>query len=175
MSARDLDVRYLTWLYSQVSSTRTRTGPKTYWNLFHQLFQTEFAWFVPNDDNRAEDGRALRTEWTGEEGIEADHEWLSLGCNFLELLIGLSRRLSFETDGDVSVWFWQLIENLGMSGFTDARYFEAEEVDDITHRVMFRSYDRDGNGGLFPLRRASKDQRKVEIWYQLSEYLLQDS
>lgn len=174
MPSGDLDVRYLTWLYSQVANTRTRTGPKTYWNLLQQLFRTEFVWFVPNDDNRAEDGRALRAEWTAEEEIEVDREWLSLGCNFLELLIGLARRLDFETDGGVSEWFWQLIENLGLSGFTDAKYFEAEEVTDITHRVMFRSYDRDGNGGLFPLRRASKDQREVEIWYQLSEYLLQD-
>ena len=175
MPAGELDTRYLTWLYSQVSSTRTRTGSKTYWNLFLQLYRTEFVWFVPNDDNRAEDGRELRAEWTAEEDIVHDHEWLSLGCNFLELLIGLSRRLEFETDGDGSVWFWQLIENLGLTGFTDERYFEIEEVQDITHRVIFRSYDRNGNGGLFPLRCAGKDQRKVEIWYQLSEYLLQDS
>lgn len=175
MTAGELDTRYLTWLYSQVSSVRTRTGSKTYWNLFRQLFQIEFVWFVPNDDNRAEDGRALRAEWTAEEDVLVDHEWLSLGCNFLELLIGLARRLDFETDGGVSEWFWQLIHNLGLTGFTDERYFQAEEVQDITHRVMFRSYDRDGNGGLFPLRCASKDQRRVEIWYQLSEYLLQDS
>lgn len=175
MPAGELEVRYLTWLYSQISSTRTRTGPKTYWNLCNQLFQTEFVWFVPNDDNRAEDGRALRAEWTTDEGIVVDREWLSLGCNFLELLIGLSRRLAFETDGGVSEWFWQLIRNLGLSGFNDANHFEAEEVEDVTHRVIFRSYDRNGNGGLFPLRCAGKDQRKVEIWYQLSEYLLQDS
>lgn len=176
MSARELDTRYLTWLYGLVSSTRTRTGPKTYWNLAQQLFRTEFAWFVPNDDNRAEDGRALRAEWTADEDIEVDREWLSLGCNFLELLIGLARRLDFETDGGVSEWFWQLIENLGLSGYNDGEgNFNAEAVEDITHRVIFRSYDRDGNGGLFPLRHASKDQRRVEIWYQLSEYLLQDS
>lgn len=175
MSSGELNVRYLTWLYGQVASTKTRTGPKTYWNLLNQLFHIEFAWFVPNDDNRAEDGRELRAEWASIEGENPPHEWLSLGCNFLELLIGLARRLAFETDSKAADWFWQLISNLGLSGYTDRKYFEAEEVEDVTHRVIFRSYDRNGNGGLFPLRCASKDQRKVEIWYQLSEYLLQDS
>lgn len=176
MPPGSLDNRYLTWLYSQVANPNTRTGPRTYWNLCNQLVHIEFAWFVPNDDNRAEDGRELRAEWTATFKEDAPHEWLSLGCSFLELLIGLARRLAFETDGSVSDWFWQLISNLGLSGYNDGRgNFKHEEVEDITSAVIWRTYDRDGNGGLFPLRRASKDQRKVEIWYQLSEYLLQDS
>lgn len=176
MGVVDPDGPYLLWLYRQVRTVRsTRKGPNTYWDLFRQLYQTEFAWFVPNDDNRASDGRELRHEWVARTGNEADPQWLEAGCSFLEMLIGLSRRLSFENGNDSQSWFWQLICNLGLDGFTDGRYFEPEEVEDITHRVMFRSYDRDGNGGLFPLRRASKDQRKVEIWYQLCEYLLQDS
>src|SRR5690349_4844113 len=121
MPAGELGVRYLTWLYGQVANPKTRTGPRTYWNLLNQLFNTEFAWFVPNDDNRAEDGRELRAEWTAEEGIDPDPQWLSLGCNFLELLIGLSRRLAFETDSNAADWFWQLIRNLGLSGYNDGR------------------------------------------------------
>lgn len=176
MPPGELGVRYLTWLYSQVANAKTRTGPRTYWNLLNQLFNTEFAWFVPNDDNRAEDGRALRAEWAACDGVEPESEWLSLGCNFLELLIGLSRRLAFETDSNAADWFWQLIRNLGLSGQNDGRgNYKHEEVEDVTYAVIWRTYDRDGNGGLFPLRCASKDQRKVEIWYQLSEYLLQDS
>jgi hypothetical protein len=41
--------------------------------------------------------------------------------------------------------------------------------------VIWRTYDRRGHGGLFPLQRSNRDQRRVEIWYQLSEYLLQDT
>ena len=37
-----------------------------------------------------------------------------------------------------------------------------------------RRYKRSGEGGLFPLKNAAKDQRKVEIWYQLSSYLLEN-
>ena len=134
----------------------------------------EFAWFVPNDDNRAEDGRELRLEWATECGISSDSDWFSLGCSFLELLIGLSRRLCFEGEGEVSAWFWHLINNLGLTGFHDRSQFDGSEVDDVTSTVIWRTYDENGDGGLFPLRHASHDQRKVEIWYQLSEYLLQE-
>lgn len=175
MAAGTLDDQYLTWLYSEVSEVRTRKSSKTFWNLFRQLFSTEFVWFVPNDDNRAEDGRALRLEWATNTKTEVNSNWLSLGCSFLELLIGLSRRLSFETDDDSSNWFWHLINNLGLLGFHDRSNFKSEDVEDITAAVIWRTYDKNGHGGLFPIRHTSNDQRQVEIWYQLSEYLLQDS
>lgn len=175
MSAGTLDDRYLTWLYGQVAVVRTRKSSRTFWDLFRQLFSTEFVWIVPNDDNRAEDGRELRCEWATDTGTEVDRNWLSLGCSFLELLIGLSRRLAFETDGDAANWFWQLIDNLGLLGCHDRSNFKSEDVEEATARVIWRTYQSDGNGGLFPLRQTRNDQRQVEIWYQLSEYLLQDS
>lgn len=179
MSSGTLDDQYLHFLYCEVANPgRTRRkSATTFWNLFRQLFSTEFVWFVPNDDNRAEDGRALRSEWATQTGVEPDPEWLSLGCSFLEMLIGLSRRLNFETDGGahgVENWFWHLINNLGLTGYHDRSNFKSEDVEDITSAVIWRTYDRYGNGGLFPLRRSRKDQRQIEIWYQLSEYLLQD-
>lgn len=174
MEPGTLDDQYLPWLYGQVAEVKTRRSSKTYWRLFRRLFSTEFAWFVPNDDNRAEDGRELRHEWANESGIQPDIEWLTLGCSFLELLIGLARRLAFEADGEPADWFWHLIDNVGLTGFNDRAKFTDEEIDDRTSAVIWRTYDRCGNGGLFPLRNSRKDQRKVEIWYQLSEYLLQD-
>jgi len=174
MLAGTLDDQYLTWLYSQVAVVKTRKSSRTYWDLLRKLYCTEFAWFVPNDDNRAEDGRELRCEWAGDRDIHVDPEWLSLGCSFLEMLIGVSRRLDFETDADAPSWFWHMIDNMGLLGFNDRSNFSEEEVEDRTSTVIWRTYDYNGNGGLFPLRSASQDQRKTEIWYQLSEYLLQD-
>jgi hypothetical protein len=170
-----LDDQYLTWLYSQVGEVKTRKSSKTYWNLLRKLFCTEFAWFVPNDDNRAEDGRELRLEWAASENIELPDNWLRLGCSFLEMLIGLARRLDFQTEYSVVDWFWKLIENMELLGYNDRSNFSETDVDDRTSTVIWRTYDHNGNGGLFPLRSASRDQREVEIWYQLCEYLLQDA
>lgn len=173
MSAGVPDVRYLTWLYNQVSDVGTRKGPDTFWKLIEQLSAIEFAWFVPNDDNRATDGRELRREWAVEEGADVDSDWLEVGCSFLEMLIGLTRHLEFTGGFDAEWWFWKLMNNLDLTGFTDESNFDPQEVEDITSRVIWRTYNRRGVGGLFPLERSRKDQRKVEIWYQLCEYLLQ--
>jgi hypothetical protein len=171
-----LDDRYLRWLYDQVANAKTRKGPRTYWKLFEQLFNTEFVWFVLNDDNRAEDGKAIRAEWVGGIGDEdIDPDWLAMGCSFLELLIGLSRRLAFEAGNDGPWWFWELMRNLGLSGYHDRSDFSSEDVEDVTYTVIWRTYDDCGRGGLFPLQSSDNDQRQVEIWYQLSEYLLQRS
>lgn len=175
MSEGTLDDQYLTWLYSQVAEVKTRKSSKTYWNLLRRLYCTEFAWFIANDDNRAEDGRELRLQWASSQDIELPESWLRLGCSFLEMLIGLTRRLDFQTGHPAKDWFWQLIDNMGLLGYHDRSNFSQDEVDDRTSTVIWRTYDHNGNGGLFPLRSTSHDQRQVEIWYQLCEYLLQDT
>lgn len=167
-----LDDPYLSWLYSQIGNVKERNKSLTYWDLIRQMYSIEFIWLVPNDDNRVEDGRGLRQEWAEELGISLDPNWRTLGCTFLEMLIGLSRRISFEADGHAETWFWHLIENLGLLGCTDRSRYNQDEVDERIHAVIWRTYDRNGHGGLFPMRRARKDQRDVELWYQMNAYLL---
>jgi hypothetical protein len=173
-----LDELYFTWLYSQVDSVEISNPSRTYWRMLRQLYTKEFVWSIPNDDNRAEDGKDLRREFINEEGLDdIDQAWLDLGCSMLELLIGLSRRLSFQDDGEPRSWFWQLIENLGLERYNDNALIREEEIyeilDEILNEVIRRTYKRNGSGGLFPLKRATEDQREVELWYQLSAYLLE--
>lgn len=176
MMDNPLDRLYLKWLYSKISSVRLRDPSRTYWNLFRQLYTKEFVWIIPNDDNRAEDGKDLRYEFLEEQGVEeVDPDWIRLGCSMLELLIALSRRLSFEDDGEPREWFWQMLTNLGLNEFNDANYNEQaqQEIDQALDTVIWRTYSPDGFGGLFPLKTPERDQREVEIWYQLGAYLLE--
>ena len=139
-----------------------------------QLYVKEFVWLIPNDDNRAEDGKELRYEFINEQGIdEVDQAWLDLGCSVLEMMIALARRAAFESDDEVVEWFWRFIFNLGLNNHTDIAYKSAteREVDNVLDTVIFRTYDADGLGGLFPLTHPRQDQRKVELWYQLAAYL----
>lgn len=173
--APPLDELYFRWLYSQVGSVTTKDRSKTYWELLKQLHMKEFVWIVPNDDNRAEDGRDLRQEFLESEGAEVeDPDWLRLGCSMLELFIGLSRRLAFEADGEPSGWFWHLLDNVGLRIYSDARINSVDRINESLDRIIWRTYEPDGTGGLFPLRNPGKDQREVELWYQLSAYLLED-
>lgn len=170
MSSKD-DESYLVWLYAQIGSVRLRNRARSFWDLARVMFTTEFTWFVPNDDNRAEDGRDLRLEFMDDTGYEPDEEWLDLGCSMLEMMIALSRRLSFEADGEARDWFWQLVANLGLEECNDRSNFDQGRVTEILQTVCKRTYASNGQGGLFPLRNPDRDQRKVELWDQQSAYI----
>lgn len=172
-----LDELYFKWLYRQVASDRLKDPTRTYWSLLRLLYSKEFVWFVPNDDNRVEDGRDLRYEFVKNAEIEEpDHDWLNLGCSFLEMLIALSKRCAFEDEGNYKQWFWHLIDNLNLGAFCDAHFRTKKQqyyVDEVMETVIWRNYRGDGRGGLFPLHHPEQDQREIEIWYQLSCYLLE--
>lgn len=170
----NLDDLYLPWLYCQVGarSVKESNTSRTHWKLLRQLYSIEFVWLVSNDDNRAEDGRALRYAWADEVNIDPNPAWLARGCSFLEMLIALSRRLAFEGDGDCHIWFWHLLGNINLANCNDRSNFDPKQVDEIVDMVIWRLYDRYGRGGLFPLRRPRRDQRKEELWSQMNAYLL---
>lgn len=172
--SKPLDELYFTWLCNQVGNPFTNPN-RTYLTLFRQLFTKEFVWIIPNDDNRIADGKDLRYDFAGEMGLtKIDETWMALGCSMFELLVGLSRRLAFQCDGEPSGWFWQLIENIGLGAYTDERFgyrYKTSDVDSILENIIWRNYDRNGNGGIFPLKNPKSDQRKIEIWHQMFNYI----
>lgn len=170
-----LDELYFQWLYRQVGRAGTQRT-RTHWKLLRQFFKKEFVWITPNDDNRVVDGTELRYEFVNYSALsKVDADWMYQGCSVLEMLIALSRRLAFEADGQPRDWFWVLVKNLGMDEFTDSNYdgFIAD-IDDGLEKLIYRQYGPDGRGGLFPLQHAVVDQRHVEIWYQMSQYLYEN-
>lgn len=173
MTARPLDDVYLEWLYRQVVDDH-RKSALSYWTLFRALYKKEFVWLILNDDNRIEDGLEYRAEFLRSNDIEGAEEWSSLGCSFLEVLLGLSRRLEFETDLSLREWFWHFISVLELDHLHDKTAFPSGAVDGILDRVIWRLYRPDGEGGLFPLKNARQDQRQVELWYQLNAYLIEN-
>lgn len=176
MMSEPVDELYFRWLYAQVANVKLKNRSKTYWSLLKLLHTKEFVWFVPNDDNRLEDGRYLREEFVYEHRLlDVEHDWMELGCSMLEMMVGLSRRLFFEDEHmSIDLWFWHLMENLGLSSCTDRGGWSEQTVDEILDDVIWRTYDEDGRGGLFPLQDPPEDQRELELWYQMSEYLLEN-
>lgn len=143
--------------------------------LMKKLYNTEFHWSVPNDDNRALDGINLRDRfgWTLE-GKE---------CSYLEMLVALALRCEEELmyepeEGDrTEHWFWMMMRNLGLDRCRDDSFEDSWTMSDVTYvteNMMSREYNRNGIGGLFPLRHPRKDQRKIEIWYQMNDYLMEN-
>ena len=173
-----LDGAYLEWLYSQIGIVQNRNPARSYWKLLLQMYTTRFTWFVPNDDNRAEDGKELRYLFLDQTGFQLDDPYglfFTLDCSVLEMMIAISQRAAFESDGLSSEWFWRLMHNLELDAYSDALYEISiqEEVEEVLARLNDRTYSEDGVGGLFPLRNAASDQRRVELWYQMQAYLFE--
>jgi hypothetical protein len=176
VNTKPLDELYFIWLYRQVANPDIRDPSLTYWKLLKELFTKEFIWLIPNDDNRIGDGKALRSEFVQDEDLsDVDRDWAELGCSVLELMLGLARRLAFEAEGEPHFWFWIMMENLGINKYSDEWRLPRKHIQKILDRVIFRTYKENGVGGFFPLKHPEQDQRKVELWYQLSAYVLEQS
>ena len=113
-------------------------------------------------------------------------EWLDAGIKVIPVVasVALAMRmedqlLDEEHDYDrTSEWFWMMIKNLGLDIYDDENYNQYDSnkiISDTVTRLNERTYRRNGTGGLFPLiGKVSKDQRKLEIWYQMMSYLDQN-
>lgn len=161
-----IDYEYYEWLISEI----TVPSHKTLNGMFERMHNLEFVWFVPNDDNRIQDGIDLRNEFLGE-GKKRLH---LNGATILEVLVGLSRRVAFTAGGDADRWAWKLVKNLRLHKFTDPLSDgQADRIDDILYSLVWRTYEPDGYGGFFPLKNPIEDQTKIEIWYQMNAYVIE--
>lgn len=133
------------------------------------MYKTPFEFFIPNDQNRAEDGLEIRQTFllTNQLGVSRDRDWEQLPCSMLEMLMALSDRACFESSRGSSDWLWLFLHNLGV---TTGRV----TITNALRKLNRRTYAADGSGGLFPLKNPHQDQRKVELWYQMAAYLLEN-
>lgn len=173
-----LDELYLRWLYEQVATSEFDDRDLTYWKILKILYQKEFVWIIANDENRIHDGIALRSEFLHAAHIlEVDREWYELGCSMLELMVGLAQRMEWNSDkGEAHYWFWILMENIGFLGYSDHRRFTKHRIqliDDILDGIIYRNYEASGLGGFFPIKNSRHDQRQRELWYQMSDYIVE--
>lgn len=168
--SNSLSEDYLRWLAPQIRETQ---NDRTYDGLMSIMFEKEFIWLIPNDDNRMVDGLDLRSEFRREFNVPMRTEGFPMGpCSFLEVLIGLSRRLAFAAGGTAPNWAWQLVSNLELNRMSDPlSSYKARKVHDILDRCVKREYAPDGSGGFFPLAWPNEDQTRVELWYQMAAFI----
>lgn len=160
---------YLRWLVPQI---RDEDRTPTYWDLFGLMFEKEFEWKVHNDENRLQDGLDLRAEFCHDNRLRRGSLNFLGQVRFLEVLIGLSRRLSFLAGGNAQGWAWQLVLNLELVRMTDPlTRGKTRKMNDILDTVIWRTYNPDGVGGFFPLAWPDDDQTQKELWYQMAAYI----
>ena len=166
---------YFEWLCELIDSKRF-SRHTSYRKLLMHLHNIEFTWFIPRDDNRADDGIQLRRRFALVREDRSLQRYLQGPCSVLEMMVALAIRCEETIMDDTLMgdrtgqWFWGMINNLGLGAMTDSK-FKIEFVDDVIARLLNREYEPNGKGGLFTVRNHDSDMRTVEIWCQLNWYL----
>lgn len=145
----------------------------------HKTFYT----LVEGDEMFEEGSKDLREQFGYSEHIPVEkvHEEITGPASFLEMMIILARQMAFEMrgfvrDSSARRWFWEMLDNCGLTHFPDSCFYEAGGewlVDDILEKILSRDYGADGAGGFFPLSRPSEDMRRKSLISQAQSYMLE--
>ena len=151
---------YFTWLCDKVGYDDRYDG------LLRYLFDVEFIWRHPMDENREKDGLYLRDKFKKECGV-VGNVFMDHPCTILEVMVALSIRIEEDIVGDPDICvFWRMINNLGLTETQDPLNWEARI--DIW---LERKFDRDGSGSPFPLEHPDCNQSRIEIWAQAMRWI----
>lgn len=166
-----IDKEYFIWLCDAVLE---EDGPdKT--SLLKYLYNKEFVWIMPMDENRAGDGIWLRREFLSDTDYSPEH-FEGKPCSVLEMLVALSIRIEdsimydWETGDRTGYWFWLIVNNLGLDDDMDER-----SLDRVLDIFMNRRYLNGGLGCPFPMPVLSSKEfenfKQEELWTQVLDYL----
>lgn len=168
---------YFRWLKDKIDA------PNEYGMLLSTLHRIPYVYFIGNDSNRAVDGMDLRYSFMSDNNLmNTDYIYnvFKKPCSFFEMCIGLSDRMDFmlyrPAEGSrAHLFFWEMMDNLGLKSYTNANIssgkLSTDDIFRIVDMVNMRTYGFDGKGGLFPLQHTMSDQRDIELWDQMSEYV----
>lgn len=146
--------------------------------LLDLLHSMKFEYFIDMDANRAADGEYLRKKWLQSEGI---YEYLYVfddeKASVLEVLIAIAERLEFQV-GDIMKGdhtadkFWEILRNLDIEKY-DSGNFKPLNIKEKVRNWMYRKYKKNGFGSIFPCEKCEKDMRNLQIWDQMSVYMME--
>ena len=174
----DLGEQYYDWLHKIVCG-EWEPRNLSFHRLLMYLHNRTYVWGCEMDQCRAEDGVNLRYRFASECDIpydKIDSEFHDVPCSMLEMMVALAVRIEEHIMEDSSAgnrvgqWFWNMIVSLGLAAMDDSRFHE-DRADYILDRFERRDYEPNGAGGLFTLNRPTEDMRRLDIWYQLMQYL----
>jgi len=177
MTKERINQEYFAWMYDLVCEKQRR---RSWRKLLLFLHEHEFVYILDMDANRANDGVDLRSRFfackRNCDRLDMEAFMADRPCSILEMMVALAVRceehIMFDPSiGDrTGVWFWSMIQNLGLSAMDDTMFDEAF-TERILTKFLKREYEPDGEGGLFLVEHPRKDLRTVEIWYQMMGYL----
>ena len=166
------DDEYYRYLCGQLNGSKY----KKYSELISLLYNITFMDISGLDRNRVADAKNMYKAYFESEDAVPDEDRCQ--PSVFEVLLALSIRCEQDIMGvpgsdENDKWFWIMLDNLGLLDFENKKInrISVLEIRRIVDIFLRREYEFDGLGGILPLKNAENDQRKVELWYQLSSYL----
>lgn len=131
--------------------------------LLRYLFEVNYIWTIPLDENRAQDGIDLRCLYANLNNLTIDI-FQDKPCSMLEMLIAFANRIENDFMGSAESdntprWFYQMLVSLGIS--EDMKQFDKSRVDHAL--VMFFNHQI----ALFDIPGIEK----LQLWDQLNNWL----
>lgn len=111
--------------------------------------ELDFVWYIPEDEDRAVQALRMRDEYCYETGMLTPRQAPS---SFLEVFVSITDNLTAMLYQDRESFTKSILMNMGARSYSDdGRPISEirEEALVIAERVMYRTYGRNGSGGLF--------------------------
>ena len=160
--------RYYIWLLDKVNFDKHQDMSK----LLQYLHNKEYTWDIWTDEDRAEDGFALRRLFEKETDY-LDYSPLEKPCSVLEMLVAFADRIDkdvMDEEYGLPYWFWIMIENLGLIECTD-EVFEAKKVNSVLDNWLNGLTKNDFKSGIFTVKSGKKSEDSTDEWFRMQKWI----
>lgn len=111
--------------------------------------ELDFVWYIPEDEDKAIQALRMRDEYCYETGAPTPRH---APASFLEVFVSVTDTLTAMLYQDRESFTKSILLNMGARSYSDDGRLPSEIHEEsliIAERVMYRTYSRNGTGGLF--------------------------
>lgn len=111
--------------------------------------ELNFMWYIPEDEDKAVQALRMRDEYCYETSSPSPRQ---APASFLEVFVSITDSLTAMLYQDREVFTKSILLNMGARSYSDDGCLPSEIHEgalEIAERVMYRTYGRNGSGGLF--------------------------
>ena len=117
--------------------------------------ELDFVWYIPEDEDKAVQALRMRDEYCYETSMPLPRQ---APASFLEVFVSITDSLTAMLYQDREVFTKSILLNMGARSYSDDGRLPSEIHEgalEIAERVMYRTYGRNGSGGLFRIPGAN--------------------
>ncbi len=117
--------------------------------------ELDFVWYIPEDEDKAVQALRMRDEYCYEMSMPSPRQ---APASFLEVFVSITDSLTAMLYQDREKFTKSILLNMGAYSYSDDGRLPSEIHEgalEIAERVMYRTYGRNGSGGLFRIPGAN--------------------